>query len=392
VLSVVLLLAVLSSDVAAVLFFSHTPAPSQQTAIVGHAFFVSSGLISNESNQGITDKLQIDVQHIPDPQPEKKYYAWLLSSKSQTDFPALALGSLSVHQGRATMTYNGALHTNLLANYNRFLVSERVASQQATNPSLEIHSWQYYDAFSTTRSPTDTKDYSLYDHLQHLLSQDPKLKAAGLTGGLDTWLFKNTTKILEAAGSARDAHEGCTSAPNNGTCAFIHRALVRVLDYLDGSNYVQADVPMDTPLYIDPTIARVAMLEFDVVHQQPPGYLRHIGTHLREITISPGVTPEQRTLAIRITQAIDNVQGWLVAVHTDAVKLEKMDNGQMSQAAALSILDDLFTQANHAFLGQFDPNTSTVKEGVVQIHNNIQKLATFDVTPCTINNGKQACS
>ena len=64
----------------------------------------------------------------------------------------------------------------------------------------------------------------------------------------------------------------------------------------------------------------------------------------------------------------------------------------MSQPAALSILDDLFTQANHAFLGQFDPNTNTVKEGVVQIHNNIQKLATFDVMSCTSTNGKHSCS
>ena len=79
-------------------------------------------------------------------------------------------------------------------------------------------------------------------------------------------------------------------------------------------------------------------------------------------------------------------------VHTDAVTLEKMNNSQMSQSGALSILNDLFTQANHAFVGQFDPNTSTVKEGVVQIHYNSQGLATFEVTPCTINNGKNTCS
>jgi hypothetical protein len=291
------------------------------------------------------------------------------------------------------MTYSDLLHSNLLANYDHFLITEEDANQPPTNPSLDTNTWRYDATFSSRPSPADTVNhFSQFDHLRHLLSQDPKLKLIGLGGGLDIWLFRNTTKILEAAGSARDAHQGCTPAPNNATCAFIHRALVRVLDYLDGSTYVQADVPVDTPLYIDPTIARVAMLEFDVVQQQPPGYLRHIGTHLRELTVSPGVTPEQRTLAIRITQAIDNVQGWLEAVHTDAVKLEKMDNGQMSQAAALSILNDLFTQADHAFLGQFDPNTSAVKEGVAQIHNNIQKLATFDVTPCTITNGKHTCS
>jgi len=143
---------------------------------------------------------------------------------------------------------------------------------------------------------------------------------------------------------------------------------------------------------IDPILARVALLEFDTVNQQPPGYLEHIGNHLRELTNSPGVTVAQRTLAIGIGQAINNVQVWLKAVHTDAVTLEKMNNSQLSQHAALSLLDDMVKQANYAFVGQFDPNTNTVKEAVVQIHYNIQRLATFDVAPCTINNGKNTCS
>jgi hypothetical protein len=45
------------------------------------------------------------------------------------------------------------------------------------------------------------------------------------------------------------------------------------------------------------------------------------------------------------------------------------------------ILDDLFTQANNAFVGQTDPNTDQVKEGVVQIHYSVLGLATFDVQP-----------
>lgn len=388
----VLLIVLAGSAFGAYLIYTRNTPPTSST-IVGHAFFLSSGLLSSKnSNQGITDELQINLQNLPDPQPGKRYYAWLLNDQ-QIDLPAAAIGPLPLNRRQVTMTYSDPQHGNLLANYGHFLITEEDANQAPTNPSLDTNTWRYNAIFSTKPSPTDTVNhFSLFDHLRHLLSQDPKLKLIGLGGGLDIWLFRNTTKILEAAGSARDAQKACTPTPNNGTCAFIHRALVRVLDYLDGSTYVQADVPTDTPLYIDPTIARVAMLEFDVVHQQPPGYLRHIGTHLREITVSPGVTPEQRALAVRITQAIDNVQGWLEAVHTDAVKLEKMDNSQMSQPAALSMLNDLFTQADHAFLGQFDPNTSTVKEGVVQIHNNIQRLATFDITPCTINSGKQTCS
>ena len=387
-----LVVVLVGSAFGAYLIFTRSTTLTQPT-LLGHAFFVSSGLLSSKSsNQGITDELQINLQNLPDPQPGNRYYAWLLNDH-QINLPAVALGSLPLNHGQVTMTYSDPQHNNLLASYSRFLITEEDANQPPTNPSLDTNTWRFYAVFSTTPNPADTVDhFSLLDHLRHLLAQDSMGMDMGLGGGLDIWLFRNTTKILEEAGSARDARKGCTPDANNAACAFVHRSLVRILDYLDGSTYVQADVPSGTPVLIDPTVARVALLEFDVAHQQPPGYLDDIGTHLREITISPGVTPAQRTLAIRITQAINNVQGWLEAVHTDAVTLEKMNNSQMSQPGALSILNDLFTQANHAFVGQFDPNTSTVKEGVAQIHNNIQGLATFDVTPCMMTNGKNTCS
>jgi eukaryotic-like serine/threonine-protein kinase len=392
VLAAILLVVLVSSAFGAYLFYTHGTSSTQST-IVGHSFFVSSGLLSStNSSQGITDELQINLQNLPDPQPGKRYYAWLLNEQ-QIELPAVAIGALPLNHQQITMTYKDPQHSNLLANYDRFLITEEDANQSPANPSLDTNTWRYDDIFSTKPNTADTVNhFSLYDHLRHLLSQDPKLKLVGLGGGLDIWLYRNITKVLEAAGSARDAQKQCTADPNNSACAFLHRSLVRILDYLDGSVYVHIDVPPDTPLLIDPTIARVALLETDNVHQQPPGYLLHIGNHLREVTNSPGVTPAQRALAIRITQAINNVQHWLEAVHADAVKLVQMNNSQTSQPGALSILNDLFTQANHAFVGQFDPNTSTVKEGTVQIHYNIQGLATFEVTPCTINNGKNTCS
>jgi eukaryotic-like serine/threonine-protein kinase len=390
---VAVLLAVLVGSAFGAHLFSTRGTPPTQPTIVGQAFFVSSGLLSSKnSSQGITDELQINLQNLAAPQPGKGYYAWLLN-EHQVDLPAVALGSLPLKQGQVTMTYSDPQHNNLLANYGQFLISEENAHQPPANPSLDTNAWRYYAVFSTTPNPVDTVNhFSLFDHLRHLLSQDPKLKLAGLGGGLDIWLFRNTGKILEAAGSARDAQKQCTADPHNTSCAFVHRALIRMLDYLDGSTYVQKDIPPGTQLLIDPTVARVALLEFDAVHQQPPGYLEHIGNHLRQLTSSPGATPAQRTLAIRIGQAINNVQGWLEAVRSDAVKLVHMDNSHLSQPDASSILNDMFTQANHAFVGQFDPNTSTVQEGVVQIHYNIQRLATFEVTPCTINNGQTTCT
>lgn len=354
---------------------------------------MSSGLLgSQSSNQGITDELEINLQNLPAPQSGNSYYAWLLAD-NQANLPAVPLGPLTLNHGQATKTYINPQHNNLLANYGHFLVTEENANPSPITPSLDNTTWRYSAAFSATPNPADTvSHFSVLDHLRHLLAQDPKLKKyANLGGGLDIWLFRNVTKVLEQTGSARDMQKQCTPDPNNPNCAFVDRALTRVLDFLDGSTYVQEDVPLGTKVYIDPIIARVALLEFDTA-QEPPGYLTHIATHLREFASSPGVTATQRTLAIRIGPAINNVQGWLEAVRTDAVQLVHMKNSQLSQPAALTILNDMLTQAKYALVGQFDPNTGTVKEGVAQIHETLQGLATFDVTPCTITNGKNSCA
>jgi eukaryotic-like serine/threonine-protein kinase len=47
----------------------------------------------------------------------------------------------------------------------------------------------------------------------------------------------------------------------------------------------------------------------------------------------------------------------------------------------LSTLDDMETTARYAFIGQVNPDTNQLQGGVVQIHYNIQGLATLDVTP-----------
>ena len=365
--------------------------PTQAT-IVGHAFFTSSGLLAGQSsNQGISDELVINLQGLPNPQPGKSYYGWLVND-NQVTVPPVAIGALPLNHGQVTMTYIEPQHSNLLANYGHFLITEEDTNPPPVTPSLDTSTWRYSAAFPTTPNPADTKNhFSVLDHLRHLLAQDPKLGAVGLGGGLDIWLFRNVTKVVEQAGSARDAQSQCTLA-NTAACDFARRAIVRVLDYLDGSAYVHLDVPANTPLLIDQTIARVALLEFDTLNQEPPGYLEHIGIHLRELSISPGVTAAQRALAIRIGQAVNNVQAWLELVRSDAKQLVQMSDSQLSQPAALSLLNDMLTQAKFALTGYFDPNTSTVKEGVAQIHDYIQGLATFYVSPCTVTNGKNSCA
>jgi hypothetical protein len=158
-----------------------------------------------------------------------------------------------------------------------------------------------------------------------------------------------------------------------------------MLDYLDSSQYVVTEnLPPDlagAPVLINPTEARVALLEFDEQNQNPPGYLKHIGNHLREVVTVPNVTEDQKALANQINQYINNVQGWLTDVHKDATTLIHMPPDQLLQPSTTPILDDMFTKANYAFVGQTDPNTNQVKGGVVEIHYSIQRLATFDIRP-----------
>jgi len=383
-----LIVVLLAAGLAAFYTLSQRGSSTAQKPVVGHAYFVSSGLLSLNSSQGITDELQIHLQGIPDPQPGKSYYAWLLTDKSTPYVPTL-LGTLQVNRGTVDFAFPGTpQHLDLLATDSRFLITEEDASQTPTNPSLDPSTWRYYAEFSAVPNPADTTNhFSLLSHLRHLLAQDPKLQAAGLTGGLDIWLFRNTEKILEWSGSARDVwqHQDLPGA------AFIHRQVVRILDYLDGLSYVQREVPPGTPILVDPVIVRVPLLE-TVPNQAPPGYVFHIGRHLEEITKSPNVTQDQIALAIEINQAMNNVQFWLQQVHKDALQLINLSDAQLLQPSTRSILDDMATQANFAFTGQIDPSTGQVKPGVVQVHYNIQRLATFDITPCTMNGGASTCS
>jgi eukaryotic-like serine/threonine-protein kinase len=386
---VLAVLVLIGASVGMWLLFFHPTAP--QNSLVGQAFFVSSGMMSLTSSNGITDELQLRMDTISPPQSGKSYYVWLLpDADNAANVAPLALGMLAVQNGQATLNYAGdANHTNLLSQYSRLLVTEEDANLQPVNPSLNSADWRYSAAFSNIPNPQDTVDhFSLINHLRHLLAQDPKLQKVGLVGGLASWLYRDTLKILEWTGSARDL------ALTNDNPALIRRQLLRILDYLDGSQFVQTEhLPPDlaaNPVLTDPIIARVALLEISPA-QQPPGYLKHIGIHLSEITQSPGVSPAQQQLASEINADINNVQIWLSAVHNDATELIQKPADQIIQPQTLPIFDDMFAQANNAFTGQTDPHTGQAEAGVAQIYYSIQDLATFDITACTESNTGNIC-
>jgi len=389
----------LGSSFAGLYWLTHKSTAIVTNQIVGHAFFVSSGQISDHSNQGLNDGLIIDLQNIPNPAANKSYYAWLLSDKNQQLASPILLGTLPVSGGKVHFVYQGDTHhTNLINMYSQFLITEENANINPGNPSPDQSNWRYYAALPqlavTNTTPTsvmatgtpnsnamatgtpnanamDMTNDTVLQHLRHLLADAPELTPLRLYGGLDIWLYRNTQKVLEWVGSARDATDP----------SLIQRQVIRTLAYLDGVQYFAHDVPRGTPCLCQLPNSSVAILEFDVQAQNPPGYLSQIGTHLNALTQAPGVTPEKRMLAAQIDQDINNMQGWLEQVHKDAKQLMNTPLGQYNSPASRSILDDMEANALYAFVGRPDPSTGQVLGGMIQVHYTIQNLTTFDVLP-----------
>src|SRR5581483_4175645 len=213
------------------------------------------------------------------------------------------------------------------------------------------------------------------------------IKVLGLPGGLDIWLFRNTEKILEWSVSARDDWNGPNTSDTN--ISLMKAQFIRILDYLDGTPNVHVDLPAGTPVLADPAAARVALLTVDTKNQgganlatNPPGYIDHVQLHVGQVAKATDITPEMRQNSAQIIEATKNAGTWLFKVHDDAAQLFKLgaDPAQLRQSNAGVLLDDLVTQATYAYIGQLDPVTNQVHPGVIQVHYDVQQLATLVIT------------
>jgi hypothetical protein len=366
------------------IFFNKLPtstaaAPAVPT-IVGEVRFLSSGQISENSSQGINDQVVIDLNDLPNPSAGKSYYAWLLSDKDRADLQAILLGSLSVNDGHAHLLYKGdAQHTNLLLITSRFLVTEEDATITPVSPSPDMSTWRYYGEFAQKPDMRDPQHYSYLDHIRHLLAADPTLDELGLPGGVNTWFYRNTAKVLEWSNSMREQWEDAKDA------GFVRRMAIRTLTYLDGLAFVQQDLPPNTPLLVNERLARVGLLNVAGPNQNPPDYISHIDTHLNGLlqTSPTPPTPAFRQQIADIVAQLDNVKTWLTQVRHDAQLIMKMSDQQLRQPQTLNLINDMIANANYAYTGETDPNTGQMHQGVVWIHEHIQELAMLDVSKFT---------
>ena len=365
--------------------FSHTGKSATNQQIMGHAFFISSGQTGETSNQGITDELQINLSNVSSPASGKSYYGWLEPDVNKTMGMPVFLGNLPVNNGTIQYLYKDPRHANLLATTSRFLITEEDSAVKPNIPSPDVSTWRYSAQFpqptgsmNSTPTPTDMagmENLGVLDHMRHLLSQAPELQAIGLPGGLDIWLFRNSEKVLEWSVSARDDWQV-------GDFPLMHRHIVRILDYLDGLSFVQHDAPGE-PILVNKVNAEISLLDVDPM-ARVRGFLYTIDFHLNALIQSTSSTPDQRKLAIKIDNAVKNVELWLNNVRKDAQQLEHMSPAQLALPATRdNLLDTMANDALSAFAGRIDPDTGNVQDGVIQIHYNIQRLATFDIQPYT---------
>ena len=339
--------------------------------LVGQALFVSSGQLNMTTNQGSMDELQINLQNIPNPVADKSYYAWLLPDSKNVEAPDILLGKLTVNHGVIHFLYQGdSQHTNLLAITSRFLITEEPSNVTPQIPSPNLSDWKYYAVIPQTPAPG--QQYSLLDHLRHLLAADPDLDAVHLYGGLNIWTYRNTQQVLQNALSAQNDW-------NVKHFNSLRHQIVAILDYLDGTSEVSQDVAPGTSVQANPQYAQIGLLEFDPVHQNPPGYLYHIALHLNGVLSAPGSTQYQRNLATQINNSLANVRGWLEQARHDAVQMVRLNDTQLAQSSTLTLINDMVTQTNNAYTGYTNPATNQLEDGVTQLYQQVQQLATLQV-------------
>ena len=393
----ILILLLVATTLSALLLLPHkntgaaTPAATP-LPVVGHVYFLSSGQLYVNNNQGIYDQVLIDLHNLASLSSGKSYYGWLLGDSNQSDVPWIALGKLSVTQGKVHFLYPGdQMHTNLLIDFSRLLITQEDDSAPSVNPLLDPKTWRYYGEIYQLPSPKDPNHFSMLDHLHHLLVQAPELKVLGLPGGLTIWLLRNVEEVLRWSVEAKDRFAN-TSA--------VRGLLSNILYYLDGE-CAPADLqgaPAGTPLTPgNATLAQIARFSLinpclqeqqeqaDILKQvfraTPHDYVDHTLFHLTGVVQSPGATSDLRALATQLNRAVSDLKNALERVRQDAQQLVHMTNEQLHQSAAFALVGDMALQARYAYAGQIDPITGNSQEGALWIYNNVQRLATFDVMP-----------
>ncbi|MGZ3610851.1 MAG: serine/threonine protein kinase [Ktedonobacteraceae bacterium] len=366
-----LIIAIIGAGIGGFFLFKNGSSATTSSQFTSQAYFLSSGRgdLTKTNSPGISDELVINTQNMPAPASGKSYFAWL-GKDAEGQF--IALGYLPFNNSQIHFLYRDPHHTNLLAITRSLLITVENSGSQPTNPSAA--GTVYRADLPSTPDPAQ-QNFSILDHERHLAAADPTLDQMGIHGGLGIWLRNNTAQIYGLAETSRDHWNGPKTDPN--VIVYIHGQMVHILDVLDGINGVKQDLPAGySPDQRDATIAQIALI--DTPNQTPPDFLNHVIFHLNSIAQFPGASSDLRQHTGVILNSTGMLHTWLEAVKKDAITL--LNDQQLNQANTLATFNDLADNAEYAYSGQVDPLTLQVQHnGVVQVYDEIQRLATFQL-------------
>src|SRR5262249_30695472 len=154
-----------------------------------------SGQYDPNMTVGYNDIVTLSLHDLPLPPNGTAYIAWLMPDPG-AEIESLPLGGpLQITQGKASLRYPSPDHTNLLAKYSGMCITEQSSNSTLIPPSPDFTSCLWKKWLPSTPTPGDPKQFSLLDHLRHLLAADPTLRDNSIPGGLVTWLTRNIGKV-----------------------------------------------------------------------------------------------------------------------------------------------------------------------------------------------------
>ncbi len=341
--------------------------PPPTSTRVGQVLFLNS-----PNTTGAFDEAQLTLHGLPNAPSGKNYYAWL---STHDDSVEVVHWPLTVQNGTlVSPNYVHPQHHNLLTSLP-YLLLITLQSGNTSVPSFDPKDDLYYAIIPQT--PAKTDNYSVIDHLNHLLTSDPGLEKLGLHNGLRYWLLMNTQALVQEVNGANNAWQ-------NKQILVLRQHLVNILYYLRGASCAPLDLrgtPRGTPTMPDAAIAqqvKASLLECSE-NASITSLLAHSELHMRSIFQAPGATPTQITLAPQIQTNLTQVTTWLEQLYQqDVLHLLTLSDSQLLQASQQSYFDNMKTVSNEAYKGQ----TPTSKTGMLQMSNDLQHLATFDIMSC----------
>ncbi|HEY4036239.1 MAG TPA: helix-turn-helix transcriptional regulator [Ktedonobacteraceae bacterium] len=362
---------IVSAVVATIIFRQRAPSNDLSGSFVGMLSFSSSGVGKDTTSQGIADQIQIKLRLLQQPAADKRYYVWLMPDQDNPEGNVVPLGVLSIQGTTGQLSYHDPLHTDLLVNYSRLLITEQDVSPMPQAPTLDQSMWRYQAQIPQIRA--SGTPYSLLDHVRHLLASEPQLEQYKLSGGLAIWLKRNSEQMVPWATDARSAGDAAQRD-------IMRQDLFRLLDYLDGLDYVQQDLPGDTSALqlVDQRTGSIGLL--NIVSEQPiRGYLVHIDDHLRGIVSSPGVSTQETILAEHILQNTDAINNWLQQARQDILQLLKNFDQPLPKSQTLQLLTDVSTLITFASEGKPVSGSGNRQGGADQVDEQILQLASMQI-------------